>query len=180
MFCRNFSRPLPRPIIFTLYFSKPYSEALKNFGRLNIHQRITQQNKVQKRFYIKEKKISLNSSSKGLAERYRSVSQDICIYTNDNSKFFKYLSLFSVSQFIFWSYLSYTSYTTMRNIPVTEEEYEKVRKLRQQGELKFVSIWRQLNLGRYKNVISSFSAIVGKKPKFYSQCIINFFCVRLT
>ncbi|KAL7641425.1 UNVERIFIED_CONTAM: hypothetical protein RMT77_008565 [Armadillidium vulgare] len=176
MYCGRFSRSFLRPISFTLknfLFSKPYSEPIKNFSRLNIFQHITPQ-KIHKRFYSEAKKVTLNSSSKGLGQKYRSVNQDVCIYVNENSKFFKYLRLFSVSQFIFWSYLSHTSYTTMKNIPVTVEEFEEVKKLQEQGEWKFISIWRRMNLGQYKNVISGFSAVVG----FLALCLASLYTTR--
>lgn len=78
------------------------------------------------------------------------LEKDMLLFKYENPKFFRYLNLFGVSQFVFWTYLSNFA-TTLRDVkvPVTEDTkwYEKLTFL---GEDK------------YKNGLAVLFFLVGK------------------
>lgn len=65
------------------------------------------------------------------------LEKDVLLYQYENSRFFRYLNLFGVSQFVFWTYLSNFA-TTLRDVPVQhtpdQKWYEKLTFL---GENKY-------------------------------------------
>jgi len=77
------------------------------------------------------------------------VAKDVILFKFENPRFFKMLNVFSLSQFAFWSYLSYCA-TTLRNIPVKDDPN--------------TPWWQTINLGekKYKIGICVVSFIIGK------------------
>lgn len=67
------------------------------------------------------------------------LEKDMLLYKYENTRFFRYLNLFGVSQFVFWTYLSNFA-TTLRDVPVpiqpaeNQKWYEKMTFL---GENKY-------------------------------------------
>lgn len=79
------------------------------------------------------------------------MEKDVLLYKYENTKFFRYLNLFGVSQFVFWTYLSNFA-TTLRDVPAPkntadQQWYEKLTFL---GENK------------YKNGMAALFFLVGK------------------
>lgn len=80
------------------------------------------------------------------------VVKDVILFKYDNPKYFKYISFFGISQYIFWMYLAYFSFTTLRDAPVSKEGNENL------------PWWRRINLGeqKYRNGVTLFCGVVGK------------------
>ncbi|CAH1398290.1 unnamed protein product [Nezara viridula] len=91
------------------------------------------------------------TQSQELLKLNTNVVKDVILYKHDNPKFFKYINMFGVSQFIFWMYLSHFSFTTLKDAPIAKEGSEKL------------PWWRRINLGeqKYRNGITLFCGIVG-------------------
>lgn len=79
------------------------------------------------------------------------VAKDVILYKYDNPKHYKWLNIFSLCQFGFWTYLSYFSFTTLRDAPVEPDSN--------------ASWWRKINLGenKYRNTIAVSAFIIGIK-----------------
>lgn len=79
------------------------------------------------------------------------VTKDVILFKYENPKYFKYLNLFGITQFGFWLYLCNFSYTSLRDVPVTNENSKKL------------AWWRRINLGenKYRNTIAIFCALIG-------------------
>lgn len=92
-------------------------------------------------------KSSSNSSS-------TTTLKDLLIYKYENPKFFKYLNFFAIAQFMFWNYLSYFSFTSLKDVPINTIEKSDI-------DLPW---WRRINLGenKYRNGIALLCFIIGK------------------
>lgn len=82
------------------------------------------------------------------------VGKDIIVYKYDNPRFFKLITMFSLSQFFFWGYLGHWSFTSLRDTKVPDEMKEDEN----------VSWYRRVNLGenKYKYGMASGCFIVGE------------------
>lgn len=70
--------------------------------------------------------IAIGKRFSGLITAHRtaaSLQKDVLLYQYENTKFFRYLNLFGVSQFVFWTYLSNFA-TSLRDVPVTPNPVE--------------------------------------------------------
>ncbi|CAH1113303.1 unnamed protein product [Psylliodes chrysocephalus] len=77
------------------------------------------------------------------------VPKDVILYKHDNSRYFKIMNLAGFVQFGFWTYLSITAYTTLKDAPVDHS--------------KATRWWEKLNLGdnKYRNGITFCTGLIG-------------------
>lgn len=80
------------------------------------------------------------------------LAKDVIVFKFENPRFFKYLNIFAVCQFLCWNYLAYSSFTTLRDVPVENTTAEDA------------SWWRKINLGenKYRNTLTIVCFAVGK------------------
>ncbi|KAG7164009.1 transmembrane protein 223-like [Homarus americanus] len=90
------------------------------------------------------------NNSRLILEHEYAVPKDTILFRYENSRFFKLMNMFAISQFFFWLYLSHFAFTTMRNVPVRTEEGDKT-----------LPWWRRINFGEYKNGIAIGSFFIG-------------------
>jgi TMEM70/TMEM186/TMEM223 protein family len=78
------------------------------------------------------------------------VAKDVILFKYENRRLFKMLNLFAVSQFLFWSYLTYCA-ASLRNIPVKDDNPNR-------------PWWQSINLGekKYKIGLMIVSFVIGK------------------
>lgn len=57
-------------------------------------------------------------------DNIRRLSKDVLLYSYERSKFYKYLSIFGISQFAVWSFYGGMMYTSMKDIK-TDEDLKK-------------------------------------------------------
>lgn len=78
------------------------------------------------------------------------VTKDVILFKYINSRYFRIVNIFSVCQFLFWTYLSTFAFSTLRDTPVEKPEEETVW-------------WRKINFGenKYKNGLTILSFSVG-------------------
>lgn len=81
------------------------------------------------------------------------VAKDIILYKYENPKHYKWINIFALCQFGFWTYLSYFSFTTLRDSPVDRDSN--------------VAWWRKINLGenKYRNTIAVSAFLIGTYNK---------------
>lgn len=80
-----------------------------------------------------------------------SVPKDTILFKYDNPRFFRLMNVFAMSQFFFWVYLSHFAFSTMKNVPISQEKKED----------KDLSWWRKINFGKYRNGIAAGSFLIG-------------------
>lgn len=85
------------------------------------------------------------------------VIKDVILYKSDNDRFFKIVNFFGIAQFGFWTYLSFTAYQTLKDIPVTQSS-ESVW-------------WRKINFGdsKWRNSLTIISFFIGKHTSLQSR-----------
>ncbi|XP_050296783.1 transmembrane protein 223 [Anthonomus grandis grandis] len=77
------------------------------------------------------------------------VIKDVILYKSNNQRFFRLVNLCGIIQFGFWSYLSITAYSTLRDIPV--------------DRTKKNVWWRNINFGdsKWRTTLTTISFLVG-------------------
>lgn len=77
--------------------------------------------------------------------------KDVIVFKYDNPRFFKYLNIFAIGQFLCWNYLGYFTLTNLRDAPVDNLSDD-------------VTWWRQVNLGenKYRNTLTIVCFVIGK------------------
>ncbi|XP_063244933.1 transmembrane protein 223 [Bacillus rossius redtenbacheri] len=97
------------------------------------------------------RKISTQSAaySTGIEENTK-VVKDVLLYRYDRLKYMRALSLFGVSQYLFWTFLGHTTYTTLKDVPVEEKNDND-------------PWWKKINLGeqKYRLGITILCLVVG-------------------
>lgn len=78
--------------------------------------------------------------------------KDVIVFKYENPRFFKYLNIFAISQFLCWNYLAHFSFTSLRDAPVDNTTAEDV------------AWWRKINLGenKYRNALTITCFIIGE------------------
>ena len=78
------------------------------------------------------------------------VARDLILFKYDKPKFFRYLNIFGVCQFVFWSYLSHFAYTRLKDAPIEKKEDDPW--------------WKAINVGenKYRNGITFLCCLLGK------------------
>ncbi|XP_067002636.2 transmembrane protein 223 [Anabrus simplex] len=78
----------------------------------------------------------VTSYSKPSFEVNTNVAKDVLLFRHDNPKFFLILHVFSLGQFAFWTYLAHFAFTSLKDIPASEDDS--------------LPWWRKINLGDNK------------------------------
>lgn len=86
-----------------------------------------------------------------------SAVKDIILYKFESPRFFKYLNLFAITQYGFWTFIGVSS-LSMVNIPVPEMS---------ETEEEDIPFWRKINLGsdKYKYGLAAGSMLMGMLTK---------------
>lgn len=91
------------------------------------------------------------------AKNEASAVKDIILYKFESPRFFKYLNLFAITQYGFWTFIGVSS-LSMINIPVPEMS---------ETEEEDTPFWRKINLGsdKYKYGLAAGSMLMGMLTK---------------
>lgn len=91
------------------------------------------------------------SQSTSPLEGSAKLAKDVIVFKYENPRFFKYLNIFAISQFLCWNYLGHFSFTSLRDAPV-------------ENVAEDVSWWRKVNLGenKYRNTLTITCFLIGK------------------
>lgn len=92
-----------------------------------------------------------NSQLNRILDVNTNVTKDVILFKYENPRFFKILNLFAICQYLFWNYLAYFAFTTLKDAPVEAAKNEEL------------SWWRKINLGenKYRNTITIVSFLIG-------------------
>lgn len=113
----------------------------------------------------KVKNVSYSSvATKTIHDVNTNVTKDVILFKYENPKFYMYMNLFAVVQYMFWSYLGIFAFSTLRDAPVDK------------SKITDDTPWfRKINLGenKYRNTLGSVAMLVGKNlflyPRIYSN-----------
>uniref|UniRef100_A0A2H1VFB4 SFRICE_005664 n=1 Tax=Spodoptera frugiperda TaxID=7108 RepID=A0A2H1VFB4_SPOFR len=85
------------------------------------------------------------------------VIKDVILFKYENPKFFMYMNIFAVVQYMFWSYLGLFSFSTLRDAPVDKSTITED-----------TPWFRRINLGenKYRNTLGTVSIVVGAGSLF--------------
>lgn len=77
------------------------------------------------------------------------VAKDVVLFKYENPRFFRVLNTFAICQFSFWTYLSYTMATSLKNVPVPNDSS--------------LPWWKKINFGesKYKYGMSCGCLLIG-------------------
>lgn len=106
-----------------------------------------------------------NSQLNRILDVNTNVVKDVILFKYENPRFFKILNIFAICQYLFWNYLAYFAFTTLKDAPVEAKNEE-------------LSWWRKINLGenKYRNTITIVSFLIGNHFYNYSiRIVVNFF-----
>lgn len=102
----------------------------------------------------KVKNVSYSSvATKTIHDVNTNVTKDVILYKYENPKFYMYMNLFAVVQYMFWSYLGLFAFSTLRDAPVDKSKITED-----------TPWFRKINLGenKYRNTLGSVAFLVGK------------------
>lgn len=94
--------------------------------------------------------FSSSAAAPTVAPSNTATAKDILVFRYENPRFFKYLNFFAIAQFMFWNYLSYFSFISLKDVPVPQAD-------------KSLAWWRRINLGdnKYRNGIAIMCFLIG-------------------
>lgn len=80
------------------------------------------------------------------------VIKDVILFKYENPKFFRYMNIFAVVQYAFWSYLGAFAFTSLRDAPIDKSKIKED-----------TPFYQRINLGenKYKNTLSIIALVVG-------------------
>ncbi|CAH0547037.1 unnamed protein product [Brassicogethes aeneus] len=99
--------------------------------------------------YCKTVNVSVRNIGINKANVNTNVVKDVILFKYDKETHFKFMNLFALCQFGFWTYLSSFAYSNLRDAPVNKSED--------------INWWKKINLGdnKYRHGITIFLFIIG-------------------
>ena len=101
---------------------------------------------------VKTKSFS-SITTKTIHDVNTNVVKDVILFKYENPKFFMYMNVFAIVQYMFWTYLGLFAFTTLRDAPVDK------------ANITDDTPWfRKINLGenKYRNTLGVVSVVVGE------------------
>lgn len=101
---------------------------------------------------IKTKSFS-SVTTKTIHDVNTNVIKDVILFKYENPKFFMYMNVFAIVQYMFWTYLGLFAFSTLRDAPV------------EKSTITEDTPWfRKINLGenKYRNTLGIVSVVVGE------------------
>ncbi|CAH2090826.1 unnamed protein product [Euphydryas editha] len=95
---------------------------------------------------------SFSSVTKTIHDVNTNVAKDVILYKYENPKFYMYMNIFAVVQYMFWTYLGLFALQNLRDAPVDR------------STITDETPWyRKINLGenKYRNTLGAVSVIIG-------------------
>lgn len=81
------------------------------------------------------------------------VLKDVILYKYENPKFYTYMNIFAVVQYMFWMYLGVFAFSSLKDAPVDRSKVDES-----------TPWFRRINLGenKYRNTLGILAFVVGK------------------
>ncbi|XP_053606742.1 transmembrane protein 223 [Plodia interpunctella] len=102
---------------------------------------------------ITSQKAAFSSvTTKTIHDVNTNVAKDVILFKYENPKFYTYMNIFAIVQYMFWSYLGLFAFTSLRDAPVDQTKVDES-----------TPWFRKINLGenKYKNGLATLSVIIG-------------------
>lgn len=92
-------------------------------------------------------------TTKTLHDVNTNVAKDVILFKYENPKFFKYMNIFAVVQYMFWTYSGMFVFSTLKDAPVDESMITEN-----------TPWFRKINLGenKYRNGLGTLAVVIGK------------------
>ncbi|XP_050666409.1 transmembrane protein 223 [Leptidea sinapis] len=103
-------------------------------------------------YFIKTTTTSFSSNSpRSIHDVNTNVAKDVILFKYENPKFFRYMNIFAIIQYMFWTYLGVFAFKNLRDAPVERDTTNDA------------PWYRRINLGenKYKNTLSAVAVIIG-------------------
>lgn len=100
---------------------------------------------------------SFSSVTRTIHDVNTNVAKDVILYKYENPKYYMYMNIFAVVQYMFWTYLGLFALQNLRDAPVDR------------SKITDETPWyRKINLGenKYRNTLGAVSIIIGKYNHF--------------
>lgn len=80
------------------------------------------------------------------------VIKDVILFKYENPKFYTYMNIFAVVQYLFWSYLGIFSFSSLKDAPVDRSKIDET-----------TPWFRKINLGenKYRNTLGALAVFIG-------------------
>ncbi|CAH0547038.1 unnamed protein product [Brassicogethes aeneus] len=111
--------------------------------------------------YCKTVNVSVRNIGINKANVNTNVVKDVILFKYDKETHFKFMNLFALCQFGFWTYLSSFAYSNLRDAPVNKSED--------------INWWKKINLGdnKYRHGITIFLFIIDIRFLYVGQYLLN-------
>lgn len=100
---------------------------------------------------------SSSVTTKTIHDVNTNVVKDVILFKYENPKFYRYMNIFAVVQYMFWSYLGIFAFSSLRDAPVDKDKIDDD-----------TPWFRRINLGenKYRNGLGIIAIVVGKIQSF--------------
>lgn len=80
------------------------------------------------------------------------VIKDVILFKYENPKFYTYMNIFAVVQYLFWSYLGIFAFSSLKDAPVDKSKIDET-----------TPWFRKINLGenKYRNTLGILAVVIG-------------------
>ncbi|CAG9794049.1 unnamed protein product [Diatraea saccharalis] len=96
--------------------------------------------------------VSNSVTTKTIHDVNTNVVKDVILFKYENPKFYMYMNVFALVQYMFWTYLGLFAFSTLRDAPVDK------------SKITDDTPWfRRINLGenKYRNALGSIAVLIG-------------------
>lgn len=96
-------------------------------------------------------------STKTLHDVNTNVIKDVILFKYENPKFYMYMNVFAIVQYVFWTYLGIFTFSTLKDAPVDKTKVTED-----------TPWFRKINMGenKYRNTLGTLAVVIGKS--FYN------------
>ncbi|KAM3966121.1 transmembrane protein 223 [Aphomia sociella] len=104
-------------------------------------------------FVLKTQKVSFSSvTTRTIHDVNTNVIKDVILFKYENPKFYMYMNVFAIVQYMFWSYLGIFAFSSLRDAPVDKSKITED-----------TPWFRKINLGenKYKNGLGTIAVVIG-------------------
>lgn len=97
--------------------------------------------------------FSTSITKKAIHDVNTNVTKDVILFKYENPSYFKYMNIFAVVQYMFWTYLGIFAYSSLRDAPVDKTKVTDD-----------TPWFRRVNLGenKYRNGLGTLAIVIGK------------------
>lgn len=150
-------RLINRSVYLSKIFIGQSNLLIRKSRNLSSHQRSMSQSKLQQ----SKPRLDMKSRLEKI-DNPHNIDKDLILFHSDQSKFFRLMNLFAITQFGFWSYMGFTI-LDMNSVEISEETKND----------KNLPWWRKYDFAYYKTPMAVTTFIIGKFFGSLSSMVYN-------